>query len=197
MRRLQAHGVDVKGALRRSQLSFFGATFILERTLAHAKLERSRFDETLDLIVSLMCRDYPRACIVTELAELLWTQKEPEAALAAEIYLAEIETAHPVSFLCAWPLDCLDGRAYDGTLQRVCSVHTHLLPGRASAWLNDAVTRATNEVLEPQLAYMLQALAAKQRRATLMPQSQAVLLWLKDNMPRTAEKVLARVRAGV
>ena len=196
VRRLEADGVDVKRALQRSQLAFLGARPIVERTLAHGMLERSRFDETLHLIVSLMCRDYPSTRVYNEFGDLLWTQNERLAALAAERCLAEIETAYPVSFLCAWPLDCLDGRAYDGTLQGLCHAHTHLLPSRESAWLNDAVTRATNEVLQPQLAYMLHALAAKQRNGTMMPQSQAVLLWLKENMPRTAEKVLARVRAG-
>jgi MEDS: MEthanogen/methylotroph, DcmR Sensory domain len=197
VRRLEVDGVDVKRALPRSQLAFFGAPFIVERTLAHGRLERSRFDETLHLIVSLMCRDYPSARIYNELGELLWTQNERHAALAVEGYLADIETAHPVSFLCAWPLDCLDAQAYDGTLQGLCGAHTHLLPSRPSTWLNNAVTRATNEVLQPQLAYMLHALAARQRPGTMMPQSQAVLLWLNENMPRTAEKVLARVRGGL
>ena len=196
VRRLEADRVDVKRALQSSQLAFFGASFIVERTLAHGRLERSRFDETLDLIVSLMCRDYPSARVYNELGELFWTQNERHAALAAESCLAEIETAHPVSFLCAWPLDCLDGRVYEGTLQGVCHGHTHLLPSRESAWLNDAVTRATIEILQPQLSYMLHALAAKQSNGTMMPQSQAVLIWLKENMPRTAEKVLARVRAA-
>lgn len=195
-RRLEAGGIDVKRALERSQLAFFGASFIVTRALVHGRPERGRFDEMIDVILGLMCRDYPSVRVFSELADLLWTQKNRGAALAVESYIAGIETAQPVSFLCACPLDCLDGEAYDGPLQRMCSAHTHLLPGRNSAWLDEAVTRAANEVLEPQLAYMLHALAATQRPVTIMPQSQAVLLWLRENMPRTAEKVLARVRAG-
>ena len=76
----------------------------------------------------------------------------------------------------------------------MCNTHPHLVPGRSSAWLDEAVTRAVHEILDPRLAYMLQTLAASQRPPAVMPQGQAVLLWLKDNMPRTAGKLLARLR---
>jgi hypothetical protein len=50
-------------------------------------------------------------------------------------------------------------------------------------------------VLEPQLHGMLHALSTQDRPATQMPQGQAMMFWLRQHMPRTAERVLARVRA--
>jgi hypothetical protein len=43
---------------------------------------------------------------------------------------------------------------------------------------------------------MLLSLSASGRPATAMPEGQATLLWLKRNMPRTADKVLAEVSAS-
>jgi MEDS: MEthanogen/methylotroph, DcmR Sensory domain len=195
--RLQMGNIDVDSAVRRSQLAFFDATFVVERCMNGASVERERFTETLDIILSLMARDYPSVRVFNELADLLWAQKKPDAALALEALLGELETAQPVSFLCACRLDCLDSAAYDGTLQRVCQAHTHLMPGRNTSWLDDTVMRAANEILEPQLAYMLRALAETHRPPTAMPASQATLFWLKENMPRTAERVLSRVREHI
>jgi hypothetical protein len=50
-------------------------------------------------------------------------------------------------------------------------------------------------VLEPQLVGMLHSMSAQHRPETQMPMAQAVIFWLRRNMPRTAERVLARARA--
>jgi hypothetical protein len=60
---------------------------------------------------------------------------------------------------------------------------------------NQAVIEASKQVLDQPLAQMLLALSDNHRPSTAMPLGQATLLWLKRNMPRTADKVLAEVRA--
>jgi len=77
----------------------------------------------------------------------------------------------------------------------VCRGHTHLIPTRDYARFNDAVSEASKDVLDQPLAQMLLSLSASHRPPTAMPAGQATLLWLKRNMPRTADKVLAEVRA--
>jgi hypothetical protein len=57
------------------------------------------------------------------------------------------------------------------------------------------VSSAVREVLEPQLVGMLHSLSSQNRPGTQMPMGQVVMLWLRQHMPRTAEKVLARARA--
>jgi hypothetical protein len=42
---------------------------------------------------------------------------------------------------------------------------------------------------------MLHSLSSQQRPVTQMPAGQAVMFWLRQHMPRTAEKVLARAWA--
>ncbi len=125
----------------------------------------------------------------------LWTGGEREAAGAIERFWNTLDDTQPLSLLCACPLDSLDGRAYEGALQTVCNQHTRLLPAGDSQALDEAVSSAIREVLEPQLHGMLHALSTQHRPATQMPQGQAVMFWLRQHMPRTAERVLARVRA--
>jgi hypothetical protein len=92
-------------------------------------------------------------------------------------------------------MDNLDAGAYHGPLECVCKVHTHLIPARDYARFNDTVVEAAEAVLDNPLSQMLLSLAERHRPQTAMPQGQATLLWLQRNMPRTAEKVLAQVRA--
>src|SRR5437588_636133 len=100
-----------------------------------------------------------------------------------------------VNLFCACAIDSLEGHVYDGTLQALCAAHTHVRPARDEAAFEGAVSEAVDEVLEPPMVEMLQTLSAAHRPSTHMPPGQAILFWLKDNMPRTAEKVLARARA--
>jgi len=57
------------------------------------------------------------------------------------------------------------------------------------------VLDAAKATLDQPLAQMLISLAANHRPHTEMPLGQAALLWLKQNMPRTADRVLEGVRA--
>ena len=57
------------------------------------------------------------------------------------------------------------------------------------------MSQASKQVLDQPLAQMLLSLSASHRPPTQMPLGQATLIWLKKNMPRTAEKVLAQIRA--
>ena len=79
--------------------------------------------------------------------------------------------------------------------ESICRCHTHLIPARDYAELNEAVFEASLKVLDPQLAQMLLTLAASHRPRTEMPLGQAALIWLNQNMPRTAERVLGEMRA--
>lgn len=53
---------------------------------------------------------------------------------------------------------------------------------------------ASREVLDSALANMLPVVARNTRLPAKMPAGQAILLWLQENMPLTAQKVLAELR---
>lgn len=60
--------------------------------------------------------------------------------------------------------------------------------------LDPALSRAIHDVLGPRMAMMLNVVAAAERPKDAAAHSEAVILWLKENMPRTADKVLSRMR---
>ena len=83
----------------------------------------------------------------------------------------------------------------DGSLQKLCEEHTHVHSAYDAAGFEEAVSGAVAEVLEPSLASMLHTISLAHRPSAQMRAGQAMLFWLKDNMPRTAEKVMSRARA--
>lgn len=193
--RLRGAGVDTHNAVLRGQLRLFGAKVILASCMSHGVPDRLAFNEAIGGILGLVRMRYPSLRVFGELTDVLWADGKREAAEGIERFWNALAQSQSFSLLCACPLDSLDGRAYDGALQSVCALHTHLLPARDCNAFNEAVSSAIREVLEPQLVGMLHSLSSQDRPGTQMPMGQVVMLWLRQHMPRTAEKVLARARA--
>jgi hypothetical protein len=138
---------------------------------------------------------YPALRAYGEMVDVLWQHGERDAAVRLEEYWNELGKLQSFSLLCAYFMDPLDEEAYRGPLECVCKTHTHLLPARDLARFNEAVAAASRAVLDQPLAQMLDSIASSYAPPTRMPVGQAMLMWLRRNMPRTAEKVLREARA--
>lgn len=183
---LQAMGIDAHGAVADGRLRPFGA---------HSVLAAARPEDTLRAILRFARTSPGRLRVVSELTDLAWRKGDQEAALAVERRWNAFARSEAFSLLCACGLDALDAGAYEGALASLGALHTHLAPVDNCEAFDDAVGRAAAEVLEPRLLRMVHALSAVQRPAIHLPSGAALLFWLRQHMPRTAEKVLARSRA--
>ena len=188
------------GALEREGLRPSPALRLLdaETTLASFMVdgmpEWTAFHARIGGAIAGLRLQYPTVRAYGEMVDILWQRGERPAALRLEEFWNEIGRLQTFSLLCAYALDPLRGETYAG-LGSICRCHTHLIPARDYAGLNEAVHEASEKVLDRSLAQMLLSLAASHRPHTEMPLGQAALIWLKENMPRTAERVLAEVRA--
>jgi len=196
---LRGRGVDSHAAVMRGQLRLFGAKVILSSCMSHGVPDRLAFNEAIGGLLALMRMRYRALRVFSGTTDELWRAGKREAAEDIERFWSALVQSQapdsPMQVLCACPLDSLDGRAYEGALQSICALHTRLLPARDCEAFDDAVSGAIREVLEPQLVGMLHSVSAQIRLPTQMPAGQAVMFWLRQHMPRTAEKVLARARA--
>ena len=188
--RLQNAGIDAHGRVLRGQLRLFGLHVILG-----AVPNRQRFTEVMNGVLALAHARHSRVRVFSELTDALWRAGERAAACRCERYWRNLIGVHDCQLLCACPIDSLEGSAYDGSLQALCGEHTHVCPAFDEAAFEEAVAGAVGEVLDAQLARMVEALSTAHRPSAQMPPGQAMLFWLKDHMPRTAEKVLSRARA--
>lgn len=188
--RLQRAGIDPHERVVRGQLRLFGLHLLLGTTP-----NRQRFNEVMNGVIALAGARHARVRIFSELTDALWRSGERAGARRCEHYWQTLLGVHEFQLLCACPIDSLEGDAYDGSLQALCAEHTHIRPAFDEAGFEEAVHGAVAEVLDGELVRMLAALSLAHRPAAQMPAGQAMLFWLKDHMPRTAEKVLSRARA--
>ncbi|HEX7054964.1 MAG TPA: MEDS domain-containing protein [Burkholderiales bacterium] len=192
---LGAAGVDMAAAAARRQVVFLDAERMLEELMHGGMPEARAFRGGLGDAVTALGLQYPAVRAYGEMVDLLWQQERRDAAACLEQHWNDLLGVQAFSLLCAYRIDNLDAGSYGGPLERVCQAHTHLIPARDYARFDDAVAQAARDALDEPLSQMLLALAASSRPGADMPLGQAALLWLKKNMPLTADKVLAGARA--
>lgn len=188
LRRLKASGPALK---------VLDAEQTLARFMSGGMPQWQAFHETVGGLIAELRLQYPTVRAYGEMVDVLWQRGERQAALRLEEFWNELAKLQTFSLLCAYRMDPLESKAYGGPLECICKAHTHLIPTRNYGRLNDAVRAASKAVLDQPLAQMLLSLSASHRSQTQMPLGQATLLWLKQNMPRTAERVLGEVRARI
>jgi hypothetical protein len=193
--RLSNAGLSPERAMRRGQLAVMDAEQTLGRFTPGGMPDWQTFHSLIGGRIAEMRLRFPRVRAYGEMVDVLWQRGERDAALRLEEFWNDLARLQTFSLLCAYCIDNLDPSAYAGPLECVCKVHTHLIPARDYRAFNQAVIEASEKVLEAPLTGMLLSLSANSNPGTVMPDGQATLLWLKRNMPRTADKVLAEVRA--
>jgi hypothetical protein len=192
--RLAAQGVDVERAVERGQISVHDADETLARLMKDGMPESHAFQQKIGSVIRGMRSRYRVVRAFGEMVDILWRDNRRDAAAELESLWRDLSQAEPFALLCAYHIDPLDCAAYGGYVERICSTHTHLIPDPDYGRFDDAVSKASQDVLDESAVMMVQSLAVKDKPRTAMPFGQAVILWLNHNMPRTAEKVLARVR---
>lgn len=179
----------------RGQLVFLDAEETLARFMEGGMPQWNAFHEVIGGLIAQVRLQYPAVRAYGEMVDILWQEGKREAAIRLEEFWNELTRLQTFSLFCAYAMDHLDPASYSG-LESVCRAHTHFLPTRDHHGLNQAVTEASAKVLDEPLAKILLSLAANHQTATKMPAGQATLLWLSQNMPRTADKVLKEVKAS-
>jgi uncharacterized protein Usg len=191
-----ARFLEKLGARPADQLVLLDAEETLARFMVDGMPQWNRFHAAIGGLIAEMRLQYGTVRAYGEMVDVLWQQGSRDAAIRLEEYWNDLRKLQTFSLLCAYFMDPLDRKAYDGPLQCVCKVHSHLIPTRDYQRLDNAVREAAAKVLDGPLAELLLSLAASHRTSTHMPPGQAALLWLARNMPRTAEKILGEVRTS-
>jgi hypothetical protein len=182
-------------AVARGQMVLLDAEEMLDAVMRDGLPDRPAFHRVVGGAIAKLRLEYPAVRAYGEMVDVLWQRGSREAAIRLEERWNELLRLHAFTLLCAYRIDPLDAGSYGGPLESICGCHSHLIPARDYARLDEAVAQATRDALDETLAGMLLSLAARSRPGASMPLGQATLLWLRGNMPLTAKKVLAGVRA--
>ncbi|HEV8067051.1 MAG TPA: MEDS domain-containing protein [Planctomycetaceae bacterium] len=195
--RLEAEGVDTQGAQERGQLTVVDADELLPQFMCEAMPDAPVF---LGLAADVIAKArgggrYPKVRWWGEMVNILWEQGNVAASMDLEDQFDKLAKHHEIAIFCSFVMDNFNGDVHSRMLPRLGQNHSHLIPVEDYARLERAVADALRETVGADEARVLEEqLLSRYSSPFQMPRSQALLLALRDTLPRVADSVLTRSR---
>ncbi len=174
----------------------------VEQTLAKimdgALPSRSRFEQVVGGLVDELAERFPGKHVRAfgEIVNVLSEHgRHDAAALELETLWNDLLSTRPLTILCGYRLDIFDRAAQVGVLPDVCHLHSHVQLAHDPGRLSRAVDLALEEVLGYEESGKVYFLVSSWAREKAVPVAQLVLMWVSENMPTSAGRILASARA--
>ena len=129
-----------------------------------------------------------------EMVNILSERGERDAAVELEELWNRLAHTRNFTLLCGYRLDVFDRTSQVDALPDVCRLHTYVAPGPDNERLANAVDDALVGVLGTPGAGQVYSLVGTDIRERRVPPSQLALMWVSENMPLSAERILAVAR---
>lgn len=178
-------------AVLEGSLVFLDAQATLDRLLVDWQPRRELFDNVVgDAVQRVQERaGTTRVRAYGEMVGLLWKTGQFSAGARLEEFWNELLESSDLSLFCAYPIDVFGDEFRVETVDAVLCSHTHMLP--VDSALESALNRAMDEVLGPRTASLRNLIKANYRPSWgAVPKSEAVILWLRNNLPGSAGEIL-------
>lgn len=182
-------------AVLEGRLVFLDADTTLTRFLVHGMPDPQRFRHVVgDALNGVRQRaGHTGVRAYGEMVGLLWKAGECAAAVRLEELWNGLLKESDVALFCAYPIDVFSPEFQSGTMDPLLCSHTHLLP--VDSALEEALDRAMNDVLGARVEGIRRLIQTNHRPAWgAIPQAEALVLWLRSNLPGSADRILARAR---
>jgi hypothetical protein len=193
---LAARGWDEQRIAEGGLLSSADADAILPEVMSGDRPSPERFVQVIAGMLDGAERPGRRTRVFGELVNVLCERGQPEAAAALEELWNELARTRSFSLLCGYRLDVFDREAQVGPLRDVCRLHSHVQPVEDPARLGRAVDLALEEVLGADEAGKVYLLVGEQIRQERVPAGQLLLMWVSENVPALAGRILAAARSN-
>src|SRR5262249_52190655 len=127
--RLARAGLDVQQLLASQQLTLLDARETLARITVDGVPEAERFQQYVgSLIAQRGARSRARVRAYGEMVDVLWKDKQPDAARRLGALWNDLADAQPFSLLCAYAMDNFRTGDESKPFQQICEAHTRVVP---------------------------------------------------------------------
>jgi len=128
-----------------------------------------------------------------EMVGVLWKARQFAAAIRLEQFWNRLLEQASFSLYCAYAIDVFGKDFAPSNLDGVLCSHTHLVPSQPNGALEVALKRAMEETFGPNAEALRSLIQADYRSGwAVMPNAEAMVLWLRRNRPHQAEEILSR-----
>ena len=194
---LERLGVDPGAAVRDKQLLFLDAHETLARCLVSNQPDRQSFEHTIGTaMLQLRGGEDRSGCrVYGELVAVLWETGRFAAAIRLEEFWNKLLESGDFKLFCGYPIDVFGADFQADSVDALLSAHTHVVPVGLDGDLENAVSRAMDEVLGPQVDHAGSFMNAGFRPTwAVVPPGEAAILRIRSNLPERADEVAARAR---
>jgi hypothetical protein len=197
LERLATSGWDAKRIDALGLLVSADADATLEQIMDGALPTDAAFERVIGGVLDELAARFPetRIRVYGEMVDVLCQRGQQNAAVALEELWNRLARTRNFALLCGYRLDVFDRRSQVETLRDVCNLHTHIAPGADADRLAHAVDDALVGVLGAQGAGQVYSLVGPEIRERRIPPPQLALMWVSENMPMNAERILAAARS--
>jgi hypothetical protein len=196
-RQLDRLGADVPGALRNRQLVFCDNRETLARFMAGGQPDWHRFEQAIRgaMRTVRLATANKSLRVYGDMVGCLWKTRQFSAAIRLEQLWNKLQAQLPFSLYCGYGLDAFGEGSCTGDLDSILQTHTHLIPAQPNGNLEGCLNSAMEEILGPRAGAARSAIGANRRPSSaIMPKAEAILVWLRKNLPGEAEQIVARAR---
>ena len=195
---LEAGGADPQAAAGDGRLTILNAEATLARFMVDGYPDADLFEQTVGVVVRQAAERAGDHGVRAfgEMVGVLWASKQYPAAIRLEQLWHKLMKSVEFNLFCGYPIDIFAREFNLGVVDALLCAHTHLVPTGRNADLEAALTQATNDVLGARLAGLKPLMKRNFRPAwAALPNGEAMILWLRNNLPDRADEILDRARA--
>jgi hypothetical protein len=182
-------------AVLEGRLVFLDAEMTLGRFMVHGAPDPDLFQHVVGETVAEVSKRAVHSGVRAygEMVGLLWKAGARHAAVRLEELWNGLLRNSQVSLFCAYPIDVFGPDFQPENVDPLLCTHTHLVP--LNSELEQALHRAMEEVLGPRHDAPRDSIQANHRPAWgEVPTGEALILWLRNNLPGSADKILSLAR---
>jgi hypothetical protein len=194
---LEDLGANVSALVKHRQLVFQDA----DETLAHFMVGGIPDWRKFERVVRAAMRKVSPAVgaeglrAYGEMVGILWKARQFAAAIRLEQLWNKLLEQSNFSLYCAYAIDVFGDELAIGSLDGVLCTHTHLVPSEPDGRLEAALSLAMDEIIGSE-AERLKLLIKTNRSPhwAVLPNAEAIVLWLRANLPAQAGEIVKRAR---
>ncbi len=182
-------------AVLEGRLVFLDAQATLDRFMVAGQPDRELFDSVVgDALKGVQARaGHTGIRAYGEMVGLLWTAGLRAAAVRLEEHWNSLLRSSNIRLFCAYPIDVFGEEFQVEHVDALLCAHTHMVP--IDDELELALNRAMDEVLGERVAALRALMKANHRPSWgEVPRSEAIILWLRNNLPGSASEILGLAR---
>lgn len=195
-RHLDRLGADLPELLGCRQLVFWDAQHTLAQFMAGGQPDWQRFESVIRRAMRQVRPAHDEGLrAYGEMAGILWKARQFAAAIRLEQLWNKLLEQSCFSLYCAYAIDVFGKEFAVANLDGVLCTHTHLIPAQPNGTLETALNRSLDEILGSKAEGLRVLIGGNYRPGwAVMPTAEAIVLWLRYNLPEQADRIVARAR---